>query len=196
MADPTSIGIIDEFVAVFSKYIDSGFGLLGGEVQYLTAVLIGIDITLAGVYWAMGSDHGVIGKFLKKVMYVGVFALIITNFASLSGIVFKSFGGLGLQATTTTLTAADLLRPGFIAHTGFTAAHPILAQIGELTGPVKFFHNIVLIFVLFLAWVITMFAFFFLAIQLFVTIIEFKLTTLAGFVLIPFALWNLSLIHI
>ena len=41
-----------------------------------------------------------------------------------------------------------------------------------------------------IAWVITLFAFFFLAIQLFVTIIEFKLTTLAGFILIPFALWN------
>jgi type IV secretion system protein TrbL len=29
-----------------------------------------------------------------------------------------------------------------------------------------------------------------LAIQLFITVIEFKLTTLAGFVLVPFALWN------
>jgi type IV secretion system protein TrbL len=32
--------------------------------------------------------------------------------------------------------------------------------------------------------------FFVLAIQLFITLIEFKLTTLAGFVLVPFALWN------
>ncbi len=47
-----------------------------------------------------------------------------------------------------------------------------------------------IIAVLLLAWIITLLAFFFLAIQLFVTIIEFKLTTLAGFVLIPFALWN------
>lgn len=190
MADPKSLGVIDEFVATFSTYIDSGFGLLGSEVHYLTAILIGIDITLVGLYWAMGSDSSVIGKFLKKVMYVGVFALIINNFSSLSNIVFNSFGGLGLKATATSLTAADLLRPGFIANTGFQAAHPILAQIGELTGPVKFFHNIVLIGALALAWVITMFAFFFLAIQLFVTILEFKLTTLAGFILIPFALWN------
>ena len=29
-----------------------------------------------------------------------------------------------------------------------------------------------------------------LAVQLFITILEFKLTTLAGFVLVPFALWN------
>jgi len=190
MADPTSLGVIDEFVATFTAYIDSGFGLLGGEVHYLTAILIGIDITLVGLYWAMGSDSSIIGKFLKKVMYVGVFALIISNFSGLANIVFDSFGGLGLKATASTLSADDLLRPGFIANTGFQAAHPILTQIGELTGPVKFFHNIVLIVALFLAWIITMFAFFFIAIQLFVTILEFKLTTLAGFILIPFALWN------
>ncbi len=184
------LSVIDKFVTTFSTYIDSGFGLLGGEVQFLTAFIIGIDITLAGLYWAMGSDSSVIGKFLKKIMYVGFFALIITNFSVLSGIVFDSFGGLGLIATNTTLTADDLMRPGFIANTGFQAAHPLLNEIGELTGPVKFFTNIVTIGVLFLAWIITLFAFFFLAIQLFVTIIEFKLTTLAGFILIPFALWN------
>ncbi|WP_458864573.1 type IV secretion system protein, partial [Enterococcus faecium] len=33
-------------------------------------------------------------------------------------------------------------------------------------------------------------AFFILAVQMFVCIVEFKLTTLAGFVLVPFALWN------
>jgi len=41
MADPTSLGVIDEFVVTFTRYIDSGFGLLGSEVHYLTAILIG-----------------------------------------------------------------------------------------------------------------------------------------------------------
>ena len=40
------------------------------------------------------------------------------------------------------------------------------------------------------AWVMVLLAFFILAIQLFVTLIEFKLTTLAGFVLIPFGLFG------
>ena len=35
-------------------------------------------------------------------------------------------------------------------------------------------------------------AFFILAVQLFITILEFKLTTLAGFVLVPFGLWGKS----
>ena len=40
------------------------------------------------------------------------------------------------------------------------------------------------------SWLLVLIAFFILAVQLFVTLIEFKLTTLAGFVLIPFALFN------
>src|SRR3546814_5058052 len=44
--------------------------------------------------------------------------------------------------------------------------------------------------ILLVAWLIVVLAFFVLAIQVFVTIIEFKLVTLAGFVLLPFAFFN------
>ena len=50
--------------------------------------------------------------------------------------------------------------------------------------------NIDPIVVLFIARLVVILCFFVLAVQLFITLIEFKLTTLAGFVLIPFALWN------
>ena len=148
------LGIIDRFLATFSTYIDSGFGLLGGDVHFLIAVLIGLDITLAGLYWAMGPDSNVIAKFLKKVLYVGVFALIINNFSFLSQTVFDSFGALGLKASGSTITAADLMRPGFVANTGFKAAHPLLVEVGNLTGPVKFFTNFVTIFILMLAVIV------------------------------------------
>lgn len=184
------LGIIDGFLATFSSYIDSGFGLLAPDVAYLTAFLVGIDIVLGGVFWAMGPENNILGTFVKKVLYVGFFAFVLNNFAFLSDIIFQSFAQLGLNASGSSLTAADLLRPGFVAGIGFTAAHPLLGEIGDLSGPVSFFANIAQIAVLFLAWLITLFAFFFIAIQLFVTIIEFKLTTLAGFVLVPFALWN------
>ena len=59
-----------------------------------------------------------------------------------------------------------------------------------MAGFPEVFVNITSIVVLFLAWGIVLLCFFVLAVQLFVTLIEFKLTTLAGFVLVPFALWN------
>jgi type IV secretion system protein TrbL len=57
-------------------------------------------------------------------------------------------------------------------------------------GYVSFFENFVQIAVLLFAWIVVLLAFFILAIQLFVTLVEFKLTTLAGFVLIPFGLFG------
>jgi type IV secretion system protein TrbL len=184
------LNVIDRFMAAFIQYIDSGFGLLRGDVAFLTTTLVGIDITLAGLFWAMGGENDVISRFLKKILYVGAFALIISSFSSLADIIFKSFAGLGITAGGGRMSAGDLLRPGFIASTGFDAAKPLLEQVSQLVGPVSFFENFLTIAVLMTAWLFVILAFFVLAIQLFITVIEFKLTTLAGFVLVPFALWN------
>jgi type IV secretion system protein TrbL len=183
------LSVIDHFLDVFSRYIDSGFGLLHGEVAFLTATLVVIDMTLAGLFWAMGGED-VIGKLIKKTLYVGAFAFIIGNFNTLAGILFRSFAGLGLVASGANLTQAQLLRPGLLAKVGVDAARPIMAQISDLTGFPEVFAHLDVITVLFLAWLVVIVSFFVLAVQLFVTLIEFKLTTLAGFVLVPFALWN------
>ncbi|HMM46152.1 MAG TPA: P-type conjugative transfer protein TrbL [Candidatus Macondimonas sp.] len=188
------VAVIDRFLIVFANYIDSGFGLLGGEVAFLTATLIVIDITIAGLYWAMshatGQGDDVIARLIRKVLYVGVFAYIIGNYNWLASIVFRSFAGLGLTASGSTLTQAEFLQPGRLAKTGIDAAAPIMEQIGDMTGFPGVFTNLDVITVLFLAWLVVILSFFILAIQLFITLIEFKLTTLAGFVLVPFALWN------
>lgn len=188
------VAVIDRFLDTFARYIDSGFGLLQGDVAFLTATLIVIDMTLAGLFWAMnhasGQGDDVIAKLLRKVLYVGAFAYIIGNFNALASILFRSFAGLGLIASGSSLSMGNFLQPGRLAKTGIDAGAPILEQIGDMAGFPEVFTNIDPIVVLFLAWIVVILSFFVLAIQLFVTLIEFKLTTLAGFVLVPFALWN------
>lgn len=184
------LNIIDSFLEAFISYIDSGFGLLSGDVAFLTTVLIGIDVTLAALWWAMDNDQDVLGKLIKKTLYVGAFAFIIGNFSTLADIIFQSFSGLGITAGGGGVSADDLMHPGAIAGTGFTAAHPLLDQVTEMSGFPEFFGNFLSIAVLLICWLLVVLAFFILAIQLFITILEFKLTALAGFVLVPFALWN------
>ena len=184
------LNVIDRFMETFIRYIDSGFGLLGGDVGFLTTTLIGIDITLAGLFWALGGEQDVIGRFLKKILYIGAFAFILNRFAALADIIFRSFAAAGITAGGGTLSADKLLRPGALAGAGFTAAHPLLEQASKLMAFGGLFFNFIQIAVLLFAWAIVILAFFILAVQLFVTVIEFKLTTLAGFVLVPFALWN------
>jgi type IV secretion system protein TrbL len=138
----------------------------------------------------MGGEDDIIGRFLRKILYVGAFALILGSFPVLAEVIFRSFAGLGLTAGGGTMSAEDLLRPGFVANAGFEAAMPLLDEVSELSGFVGFFENFLIIAVLLIAWLFVILSFFVLAIQLFITVIEFKLTALAGFVHVPFALWN------
>ncbi|CCJ05566.1 P-type conjugative transfer protein TrbL [Methylocystis sp. SC2] len=135
-----------------------------------------------------------VGIVLGAVSLIGVeaavFAFLIGNWNNLARIIFESFSGLGLKAAGSSLSSADFLRPGRIAQVGIDAGRPILESISSLLGYVSFFENFVQIVVLMFAWTVVLLSFFILAIQLFVTLIEFKLTTLAGFILIPFGLFG------
>jgi type IV secretion system protein TrbL len=183
-------GVIDRFLSIFTQYIDSGFGLIQGEVRWLAAVLIAIDITLAGLFWAFSSSEEVLGRLIKKTLYIGAFAFIIGNYSNLAEIIFNSFSGLGLQAGGNTISASQLLQPGRLAQVGVDAGKPILDSISGLMGFVSFFDNFIQIIILLVAWLIVVVSFFIIAIQLFVGLIEFKLSTLAGFVLVPFGLFG------
>ena len=185
-------GVIDQFLGVFTSYIDSGFGLLGGEVGFIATTLIVIDVTLAALFWSWGADEDIMARLVKKTLFVGVFAYLISNWNNLAKIIFDSFAGLGLKASGTGFTTAQLLQPGKVAQTGLDASRPLLNAISNLMGYVSFFENFIQIACMLFAWALVLLAFFILAIQLFVTLIEFKLTTLAGFVLIPFGLFGKS----
>jgi len=184
------LNVIDLFLQAFITYIDSGFGLLGGDVSFLSRTLIALDITLAGLFWALGGEDNVLGRLIRKILYIGAFAFILNSFSTLADIIFRSFAQAGLTAGGGGMAAADLLKPGRLAGTGFSAAWPLLEQASQMMGFTSFFDNFLTIMVLLIAWLLVILAFFILSVQMFVTILEFKLSSLAGFILVPFALWN------
>jgi type IV secretion system protein TrbL len=90
------------------------------------------------------------------------------------------------------LSPERLLQPGFIARTGFDAAWPLVAAMKSLPYLSQLPSALAMVLILGVSWFFVMLAFLILAVQLFITIIEFKLTSLAGFVLVAFALWGKS----
>ena len=89
-------GVADRFLDVFTRYIDSGFGLLGGEVAFLASTLVVIDVTLAALFWSWSAGDDILARLIKKTLYVGFFAFLLSNFNSLARVIFQSFSGLGL----------------------------------------------------------------------------------------------------
>src|SRR3954454_11150814 len=139
----TGAGIIDQFLETFTRHIDNGFGLLGSDVGYLATTLVAIDITLAALFWSWGPDEDILARLVKKTLFVGVFAYLISNWNGLAQIVFESFSGLGLKASGTGFSAQDLLHPGKVAQTGLDAGRPLLEAISGLMGYVSFFENFI-----------------------------------------------------
>ena len=184
-------GVIDSFLGIFTQYIDSGFGLVQGDVRWLAGTLIAIDITLAGLFWALAPDEDILARLVKKTLFIGVFAFIIGNWNNLAQIIFNSFAGLGLKAGGGTISAgaASAARQDRRRSASMPASrildrdlrpdglHQLLREPHPDRHPAA-------------RLVIVVLAFFILAIQLFVSLIEFKLTTLAGFVLVPFGLFG------
>ena len=54
----SDFSIIDSFLQTFITYIDSGFGLLNGDVAGLASILIGIDVTLAALFFEPAINAG------------------------------------------------------------------------------------------------------------------------------------------
>src|SRR5690606_17855801 len=145
-------GVIDNFLGVFTRYIDSGFGLLGGEVAFIATTLIVIDVTLAALFWSWGADDDIIARLVKKTLFVGVFAYLVGTWTNLSRTFSESFAGLGLRVSATAFSTAEVMRPGKVAQTGLDAARPLLESISDLMGWVAFFENFIQLACLLFAW--------------------------------------------
>jgi type IV secretion system protein TrbL len=178
--------LINDVANQYINAINSGFGLIKGDVTWLLNVLIILSIMWSAALWALSDDH-VIAHFARKIVYIGFFAWIIQNWQSLTDKLASSFMNLGLKAGGFEGASYYTSQPGNIAYLGYTTAQPLMDQIARLTGPVAFFKNIVEIIFLFLAVAAIVAAFCVITIQIVVAVLTFKFGSLAAFVLVPFA---------
>ena len=178
--------LINNVANQYINAINSGFGLIKGDVTWILNVLIILSIMWSAALWALSDDH-VIVHFARKIVYIGLFAWIVQNWQTLTDKLARSFMDLGLKAGGFDGATYYTAQPGNIAYLGYTTAQPLMDQIARLTGPVAFFKNFVEIAFLFLAICAIVAAFCIITIQVVVALLTFKFGSLAAFVLVPFA---------
>ncbi len=179
--------LINEILGLYLRALDSGFGLIGGDVRWLFNVLVVLNLIVGGLTWAL-SDDQVVAQLARKLLFIGFFAWLIDNWAWLTDTIARSFVQLGLRAGGGRGTVDLLSNPGAIAERGLLVIAPMLQAIRDLTGPVAFFENLPEILLLLVAIVVVLASFFLVAIQIMFAVLTFKLGTLAAFILVPFAL--------
>ncbi|MFZ2028823.1 MAG: P-type conjugative transfer protein TrbL [Vitreimonas sp.] len=172
---------LDRFLAV----ADSGFGLIQGDVTAVLNALIVISIVLSGAQWALAGEASM-APFFRKVLFVGLFAFLINNWDHLATVINQSGAMLGLKAGGGSMSVADLHNPGRIAQIGVD----LFGRTSALGQGMNIITDFVPLLTIFVAAVFAMLGFFILALQLFVTLIAFKLGSLAAFVALPWGVFN------
>jgi type IV secretion system protein TrbL len=184
-ADPA---VLDDFLNVFKTQVDAGFGLIQSDVAGTLGVLVVISIAITAVLWAIDENQNVLASLVRKVLLVGFFAWLVTQWHSLSTTVVDGFAALGLKAGGGAMSLADFTTsPSKVVMAGVTVIGALLQYVHKIApGPIEFFAHIDVVLMAIVAAIGILIAFVILAVEICVTIIEFHIVTLVAFVTIPF----------
>lgn len=182
----------NDLMIAFSNTVSAGFDALSGAVDGVFALMIALVVALTGVQWALSPNREVLAAAFGKVLLIGFFAYLINDWRQLSETIQVGFIQLGLSAGGGALSEAEFLNPGAVLEQGWR----IVKALGEAPAPVEnpldVMGNLTDALILGLAMIGIMLAFAVLALQIIVTLLEFKIVTLGGFVLLPFGIWSKS----
>jgi type IV secretion system protein TrbL len=179
-------------MAVFSNSVSRGFDALQGPVDSVFGLMITLVVALTGIQWALSPNRDLLAAAFGKVLLIGAFAWLINDWRALSETIYAGFIELGLAAGGGSLSRADFLNPGAILNQGWEIVRALGETPAPVDNPLDVAGNLLDALILGLAMIGVMLSFAVLALQIIVCLLEFKIVTLGGFVLLPFGIWSKS----
>src|SRR5271156_1369701 len=100
-ADPGILTtLLNAFLAVFS----AGPGHLAPAAARILFLMAGIELTLAGLWWALKGENILVG-LLQKTLLIGLFAFFVLNWPTFLNAVLNGFIWVGSQAAGSSAAA-------------------------------------------------------------------------------------------
>ncbi len=178
----------NDLMAVFSNTVTSGFAALVGPVNGIFGLMIALVVALTGIQWAVSSNRDALAGAFSKILLIGTFAYIINDWQGLSETIFAGFLQLGLTAGGGSISSADFLNPGAVIETGWQIVKALGEAPTTTEDPLDVIGNLIDAIIIGISMLGIMIAFAVLALQIIVTLLEFKIVTLGGFILLPFGI--------
>jgi type IV secretion system protein TrbL len=184
---PTA-GILTQLLQSFLTVFNGGWSSLQPSAMSLFHLLVGIELTLSGLWWAM-SGNDAIKSLIQKLLVIGLLFFFIQQWQTVTTTTLQSFARVGATAGGGNLTA--LSDPSSIVAEGLNAIQPISDKVDALTqGTWTALKNLGTIMQLGLAMIGILFAFFLLGIQCFLTYVEFYIVAILSLILLPFGVFR------
>jgi len=175
--------LLDAFLTVFN----GGWSALQPKAMSLLGILVGIELTLSGLWWAMSGDDAVKG-LLQKLLMIGIFFFFIQQWQMVTTTTMQSFARVGAIAggASTSPGSLALNDPSSIVAEGLNAIQPLSDKVDSLTsGTWTALKNLGTIMQIGLAMIGILFSFFLLGIQCFLVYLEFYIVAILSLILLP-----------
>jgi type IV secretion system protein TrbL len=185
---PVSSETTNDLMSVFSNTVTAGFAALTGPVNSIFGLMIALVVAMTGIQWAISSNRDALAGAFSKILLIGAFAYIINDWQGLSETIFAGFLQLGLTAGGGTISSADFLNPGAVIETGWQIVKALGDAPTTTEDPLDVIGNLIDAIIIGVSMLGIMMAFAVLAFQIIVTLLEFKIVTLGGFILLPFGI--------
>lgn len=166
---------LTNFISIFSL----GYSNLWASTLWLWTTLLAIEIILFGIYFAFGAKN--FADAFWKVIFIGFWWWIVNAFPTIANLFMNSFVAWGNTAGGGGPTY--LLDPSSVAGLGLDAGEPLLDAIDRADT-----FDVGTKILLALLWLIVILVFFLIAIQIFITVLEFYLVVAISSILLPFGL--------
>ena len=172
---------LNQFLTVFN----AAYGLIwanGG--QALLWVLAGIELVLVALWWALGGNAQTM-DVIKKLLFMMFWLWLVTNFAALAPVFVYSMVDAGISGAGGAAGGhAIILDPSRIFTAGVNAITPIMTMIETMDD----WDQVGQVIILWISAFIILIAFAIVAIQVFLTVLEFYLFMGLSAILLPFGI--------
>ena len=181
-------GILTQLLQAFLTVFNGGWTSLRPSAMSLFGILVGIELTLSGLWWAM-SGNDAIKSLIQKLLVIGLFFFFIQQWQTVTTTTLQSFARAGATAGGGNLTA--LSDPSAVVAEGLNAIQPLSDKVDALTqGTWTALKNLGTIMQLGLAMIGILFSFFLLGIQCFLVYVEFYIVAILSLILLPFGVFR------
>ena len=181
-----STGILTTLLNAFLAVFSAGPGHLAPAAARLLFLMAGIELTLAGIWWVLKGENVLVG-LIQKTLLLCLFSFFVANWTTLINTVLDGFVWSGFTAAGSSPAAGGALikDPSAIVTQAFVSTQPIAVEISSLK-----WYDLGSLFMYGWAYIFTIIAFFMLAIQIFITYLEFYLVAALSLVLVPFGVFK------
>jgi type IV secretion system protein TrbL len=179
-------GILTTLLNTFLSVFSAGPGHLAPAAARILFLMAGMELTLAGIWWVLKGENVLVG-LMQKTLLLCLFSFFVANWTTLINAVLDGFVWAGFTAggSSPAAGAALIKDPSSIISQAFVVTQPLETEISSLS-----LYSIGSLVLLGWAYIFTILGFFMLAIQVFITYLEFYLVAALSLILVPFGVFK------